>query len=102
MAKHHDAASATFWRWNEIWLAPEFRSWNIENSLSGVRAPVLLIQGSDDAYGTLRQLDLIEAGVPGSVERLVLEGCGHAPHLERPTETLRAVTHFVAALDGLD
>ncbi len=106
MAKHHDAATATFWRWNEIWLAPEFRSWNIEDSLAGVTAPVLLVQGSDDAYGTLRQLDAIEAGVPGSVERLVLQGCGHAPHLERPSETLRAVAHFVASLDevldGLD
>jgi pimeloyl-ACP methyl ester carboxylesterase len=100
MAKHHDAAMATFWRWNDIWLAPEFRTWNIEDSLAGVQAPVLLVQGSDDAYGTLRQLDAIEAGVPGSVERLVVPGCGHAPHLERPSETLAAVAHFVTSLDG--
>jgi pimeloyl-ACP methyl ester carboxylesterase len=100
MAKHHDAAVATFWRWNEIWRAPEFRSWNIEDSLAGVRAPVLLVQGRDDVYGTLRQLDAIEAGVPGPVDRVVLE-CGHSPHLERPTETMEAVTHFVTSLDRL-
>jgi pimeloyl-ACP methyl ester carboxylesterase len=100
IAKHHDAGVATFWRWNEIWLAPEFRSWNIEDLLAGVRAPVLVVQGSDDAYGTLRQLDAIEAGVPGSVERLVLEGCGHAPQFERPSETMEAVTHFVLSLEG--
>jgi pimeloyl-ACP methyl ester carboxylesterase len=101
MAKHHDAADDTFWRWNDIWLAPEFRSWNIEDSLARVTAPVLLLQGSDDPYGTLRQLDAIETGVPGPVERLVLEGCGHAPHLDRPTETLQAVTHFLTPLDGV-
>jgi pimeloyl-ACP methyl ester carboxylesterase len=101
MAKHHDDAAATFRRWNEIWLAPEFRSWNIEASLAGVRAPVLVVQGTEDPYGTLRQLDAIEAGVLGRVDRVVLDGCGHSPHFERPTETLRAVTHFVTHLDRL-
>ena len=61
---------------------------------------MLLVQGSEDEYGTVRQLDVIEAGVPGAVDRLVLEGCGHAPHLERPTDTLQAVTHFLTSLDG--
>lgn len=94
LARHHDDAASTFWRWNEIWRAPEFRSWNIESSLPGVTAPVLLVQGRDDAYGTLRQLDAIEAGVRGPVGRTVLD-CGHSPHLERPTETLEAVKHFL-------
>jgi pimeloyl-ACP methyl ester carboxylesterase len=101
MARHHDDAASTFWRWNGIWRAPEFRTWNIEASLAGVHAPVLVVQGTEDAYGTLRQLDAIEAGVPGRVDRVVLDGCGHSPHLERPTETLRAVTHFVTHLDDL-
>ncbi len=99
MAKHHDDAAATFWMWNDLWLSPSFRDWNIEDVLPSVTAPVLVVQGTDDEYGTLRQVDAIEAGVAGSVERLVLERCGHAPQVERGPETLHAVTHFISSLE---
>ena len=63
--------SATFRLWNDIWLAPEFRDWNIEDVLGGVTAPALLIQGEHDQYGTLAQIDAIERGVarPGRARR---------------------------------
>jgi pimeloyl-ACP methyl ester carboxylesterase len=97
MARYHRDAEATFRLWNDIWLAPEFRDWNIEDVLGGVTAPGLLIQGEHDQYGTLAQLDAIERGVSGPMERVVLD-CRHAPHLEAPEETLAAAAAFVRGL----
>jgi pimeloyl-ACP methyl ester carboxylesterase len=98
MARYHRDADATFRGWNDIWLSPQFRAWNIESFLPGVRVPVLVVQGEDDEYGTLAQVDAIEAGTTGSVERLVLAGCGHAPHLEAADATLPAIARFVASV----
>jgi pimeloyl-ACP methyl ester carboxylesterase len=56
------------------------------------------VQGADDEYGTLRQVDAVEAGVAGPVERLVLEDCGHAPHVDRPDDVLPVIAAFVEAL----
>jgi pimeloyl-ACP methyl ester carboxylesterase len=96
LERHHGAnVDVAFWGWNRAWLDPRFRDWNIEASLSGVRVPVLLIQGEDDEYGTLRQLDAIEKGCRGPVERLVLEQCGHSPHRDQPERTLEAMATFV-------
>ena len=94
MARYHRDAEATFRLWNDIWLAPEFRDWNIEDVLPGITAPVLAIQGEHDQYGTLAQIDAIERGVSGPFERAVLQA-RHAPHLEAPEETLRIVAAFV-------
>ncbi len=98
MARHHDDADATFWQWNDVWLSPEFRDWNIEDALPAIETPVLVVQGTVDQYGTVAQVEAIERGAAGRVERLVLEGCGHAPHLECGAVTLHAVTHFVRSL----
>ena len=98
MSRHHDDAEATFWKWNDVWLSPQFADWNIEDVLPSISAKMLLVQGTADQYGTVRQVDAIERGVRGPVDRVVLEGCGHAPHLERGPETLEAVTHFVSSL----
>lgn len=95
MGRHHRDPAATFWGWNDIWLSPAFRSWDITDVLGGVACPVLAVQGVDDQYGTLRQLDLVEAGVAGPVARVHLDGCGHAPHLEQPDRTLAAVLAFL-------
>ena len=91
MARYHRDAERTFRLWNDIWLAPEFRSWNIEDVLPGVSAPTLLIQGEHDQYGTLAQIEAIERGVQRPVQRAVLD-CRHAPHLEAPDATLDAAT----------
>lgn len=96
MARHHRDPAATFYGWNDIWLDPEFRRWNIEDCLSAIDAPMLLIQGRDDEYGTLAQIDAIEAGASGQVRRLILEDCGHSPHLAQQNRVLEAVTRFVA------
>jgi len=94
MARYHRDPERTFRLWNDIWLAPEFRAWNIEDVLAGVTAPTLLIQGEHDQYGTLAQIDAIERGISGDVTRVVLDA-RHAPHLEAPEETLKAATDFL-------
>jgi len=94
MGRYHRDAERTFRLWNDIWLAPEFRDWNIEDVLAGVTAPTLLIQGEHDQYGTLAQIDAIERGVRGPVTRAVLD-CRHAPHLEAPDATLAAAVAFL-------
>ena len=93
MARHHRDAEATFRLWNDIWLAPEFRDWNIEDVLAGVTAPVLLIQGEHDQYGTLAQVEAVRDGVAGPAELVVLDA-RHAPHLEAPEPTLAAAADF--------
>jgi pimeloyl-ACP methyl ester carboxylesterase len=94
MGRHHRDAEATFRLWNDIWLAPEFRAWNIEDVLPQVTAPVLLIQGEHDQYGTLAQVEAVRDGVAGPAELVVLDA-RHAPHLEAPEETLAAAAEFV-------
>jgi pimeloyl-ACP methyl ester carboxylesterase len=95
LARYHDDPNGMFRGWNDVWLSPEFRSWNIEDRLGGVVCPVLLVQGDADPYGTQAQLDAIERGVRGGCTRVVLQGVGHAPHLEASEETLAAVASFV-------
>jgi pimeloyl-ACP methyl ester carboxylesterase len=95
LAKHHADADATFQGWAGAWLDPEFRKWDLTALLPRVRVPVLVIQGEDDEYGTLAQVDAVCAGVAGEAERLVLPGCGHVPQRDRPEETLAAIVRFV-------
>lgn len=90
--KHHGSnVDVAFWGWNRAWLDPEFRRWNIEAFLPAVRVPVTVIQGADDPYGTLRQVDAIERGVRGRFRRVILPGVGHNPAREAPDETIAAI-----------
>jgi pimeloyl-ACP methyl ester carboxylesterase len=98
MARHHDDPDAAFRGWCDVWLDPAFRAWSIESEAQGVTAPVLLVQGSADPYGTVDQIDRIQARVRGRAERLVVEGAGHSPHLEQPEAVLRAIAAFSARL----
>jgi pimeloyl-ACP methyl ester carboxylesterase len=97
MARHHRAPGVTFSGWADVWLDPEFRAWNLESLLPRIQAPALLIQGRDDEYGTLAQIDAIERGIGGPVERLVVSG-GHSPHLEHPDEVPAAIVRFIERL----
>jgi pimeloyl-ACP methyl ester carboxylesterase len=94
IARHHDDPDAAFWGWCDVWLDPDFEAWSLEAEAARVTAPTLLIQGADDPYGTLDQLDRIAARVRGPVRRLVVGG-GHSPHLEQPQAVVRAIAEFV-------
>ena len=96
LARRHADPDAAFRGWNDVWLAPAFRSWNIEACLPGVRCPLLLIQGRDDEYGSAAQLDAIERQVGGKVARIELADCRHSPHRDQPEATLAAIADFVA------
>ena len=98
MAKYHVDPEATFRGWADVWLSPGFLAWNIEEYLPGVDCPVLLVQGTDDAYGTIAQLDAIEGEVSGSVERLMVAGAKHSPHLSHPDPVIAGSARFVAGL----
>ena len=99
LGRHHADAGVTFRGWNDIWLHPDFRGWNIEDSLPKITCPVLAIQGFDDEYGTMAQLDAIAKQAGGSVELLRLTGCRHSPHRDQPGAVLEALSRFVERLD---
>lgn len=98
MAKYHVDAEATFRGWADAWLHPDFRSWNIEAYLPGIRCPVLLVQGDQDEYGTLRQLDAIEEGAAGPVQRVIVPGARHSPHLSHGDLVTPASVGFIERL----
>lgn len=97
LARHHADAESVFLRWNDIWLAPEFRHWNIEALLPSIRCPVLAIQGCDDEYGTMAQIDGIAAVLPGT-RLLKLERCGHSPHRDQPEAVIEASRAFATEI----
>lgn len=100
LARHHRDAGRTFWGWNDIWLHPEFRKWNIEEYLSRIQCPVLVIQGLEDQYGTMAQAEAIRRQSGGPVEVLALENCWHSPQRDQPEKVLEAIANFVNGLHG--
>jgi pimeloyl-ACP methyl ester carboxylesterase len=95
LARHHLDPDSPFWGWNDIWLDPEFRRWNIEALLPGIHCPVLAVQGRDDEYGTLAQIEGIVHALPHTA-LLTLDACGHAVHRDQPERLTDAVVDFVA------
>ncbi len=95
LGRHHRDPHRTFFGWHDAWMSPAFQQWNIENVLPGIRCPLMAIQGEDDAYGTMVQLDAIAAQVGGPCELVKLADCGHTPHKEQEEKTFSAVTRFV-------
>jgi pimeloyl-ACP methyl ester carboxylesterase len=95
LEKYHTHVENTFRSWSEIWLNPKFRSWNIEEYLSSIRVPVLVIQGTKDNFGTLAQVKAIQLQCNAPVETKILPGCRHRPHRERSEETLRTAVDFL-------
>ena len=95
LAKHHRNPEAMFRGWNNAWLDPGFKVWNIEDAIPYIRVPVLAIQGRDDQYGTLAQIDTLEKYLESPFERLLLDDCKHAPHIEKPDVVLTVVADFI-------
>jgi pimeloyl-ACP methyl ester carboxylesterase len=100
LARHHHDAARTFWGWNNIWLHPEFRKWNIEEYLPRIKCPILAIQGLEDPYGTMAQVEAIERQSGGPVEVVRLADCRHSPQRNQPEATLEAIVKFVRRVDG--
>jgi pimeloyl-ACP methyl ester carboxylesterase len=100
LGRGHADVDGAFHGWSSAWLHPDFRRWDLRSYLPGVRVPVLAIQGEDDEYGTLAQVDAVCGGVSGRSDRLVLPGCGHVPQKDRREETLAALCAFVRGLSS--
>jgi pimeloyl-ACP methyl ester carboxylesterase len=98
LAKRHVDVENAFRGWNDIWLDPEFRDWDISESLAYVRVPIELIQGTADPYGTRRQIAIAEEECYCPVDATLLDGIGHAPHREAPDATLAAVAGFATRI----
>lgn len=92
---HGRNIDCAFRGWCDTWLHPEFESWNIENILPPIAVPVLAIQGADDPYGTAAQVDAITAGCGSRASGRMIDGCGHAPHMEKSDLVLSAIRDFV-------
>lgn len=95
LARHHQDPDSAFWGWNEVWLSPAFRSWDIAEDLRPITCPVLAVQGVNDEYGTLAQIEGLREVVPHT-RLCVLPACGHAPHRDQPRALTEAVLAFVA------
>jgi pimeloyl-ACP methyl ester carboxylesterase len=94
LAPFHADVDTAFWQWNDIWLSPAFRPFDIRATCHSIADPVLALQGRHDAYGSLQQINDIQP--QGRIQRVVLEDCGHTPHRDQPAQALDAVVDFLA------
>jgi pimeloyl-ACP methyl ester carboxylesterase len=97
LGRYHADAAATFWGWNDIWLHPDFSTWNITALLPAIRVPLLLLQGRDDEYGTAAQLTAIADAIPHAAA-LLLDDCGHSPHRAQTAAVLEQTRAFLEPL----
>ncbi len=92
---HGEKTNRVFKAWSETWLSDWFRHWNIEYLLPSIECPVLVIQGSDDHYGTEDQVNSIVTKVSGNAESYFVKKCGHSPHLEQPETVIEIMSEFI-------
>jgi len=99
LERYHGAnVDCAFWGWNCAWLDPGFLSWNIEQYLPAIQVPLLAIQGEDDEYGSVQQLQAIREQTGGPVQTLLLPDCRHSPQRDQPQATLQAIQTFMATI----
>ncbi len=97
LAQHHDNVDDAFRGWSEIWLSPRFGTWDLSKEVSCLSVPTLLIQGEDDPYGTLAQLDACETAKAAPITRCVLSSCGHSPHRDQELAVVEAISKFAVS-----
>jgi pimeloyl-ACP methyl ester carboxylesterase len=94
LRRHHADADSAFWGWNDIWLNPAFRHWNLTQAIKTITCPLLAVQGLDDEYGTLEQIHGIKRVLPAT-QLLELANCGHSPHRDQPDALIETCVSFV-------
>lgn len=102
MAKYHRDPENTFRGWNDSWLNPDFKAWNVGDVIDYLRIPTLALQGRDDPYGTLAQIEEIETRSYAPVDTLILEDCGHAPFADQPEAVIEGVAEFMERLERIE
>ena len=98
LARRHADPDNAFLGWSDAWLDPGFHHWDISEMLAYIRVPVQIIQGGDDQYGTMRQIEIAQEECYCPVDVTLMPGIGHAPQKEAPAETLAAMAEFVNRL----
>jgi pimeloyl-ACP methyl ester carboxylesterase len=98
LARWHKDVDNAFYGWNGVWLDPAFRNWDISEVLAYIRVPIAILQGVDDVYGTMRQVEIAQQECYCPVDVTVIPGAGHQPHREAPGPTLDAITEFANAV----
>ena len=98
LARWHADPDNAFHSWCGPWLDPEFRKWDLTDALAHIRVPILIVQGEDDQYGTMRQIEVAQQECYCPVDVALLPNTRHAPHREAPEATLRAISDFVNRL----
>jgi pimeloyl-ACP methyl ester carboxylesterase len=94
LARWHKDVDNAFYGWNGAWLDPKFRSWDISEYLAYIRVPVAILQGADDQYGTIRQIEIAREECYCPVDVTIIPGAGHSPHREAPGATLDTISDF--------
>lgn len=97
LGRYHDDPDSAFRGWNDVWLDERFQAWNIDADVARIACPILAIQGRDDEYGTMEQVDRIGRLCP-QAQVVALDACAHSPHRDQPYEVLRLSAAFVRAL----
>ena len=92
---HGERYKEVFFAWNDIWLDESFVNWDITSLLPNIKVPQLIIQGKDDQYGTLEQVDTIADLTSGSTDTLTPDNCGHAPFKEQTATVQQKVIDFI-------
>lgn len=95
LSRHHDDVDSAFWGWNDIWLNPAFRHWNLTQAIKTITCPLLAVQGLDDEYGTLEQIHGIKRVLPAT-QLLEIADCGHSPHRDQSAALIDACISFIS------
>jgi pimeloyl-ACP methyl ester carboxylesterase len=98
LARWHRDVDNAFYGWNDAWLNPKFRDWDISEYLAYIRVPVAIVQGADDQYGTIRQIEIAREECYCPVDVSIITGAGHSPHREAPEATLNAIAEFARSI----
>src|SRR6266853_138306 len=94
LARWHGDVDNTFYGWSDAWLDPKFHNWDISEYLAYIRVPVAILQGADDQYGTIRQIEIAREECYCPVDVTIITRAGHSPHREAPEATLNSITEF--------
>ena len=95
LSRWHADVDNAFMGWNAAWLDPDFRKWDITEQLAYIRVPILIVQGEDDQYGTVKQIEVVQQECYCPVEVALLPGAKHSPQRDAPEQTLKSISEFV-------
>ena len=98
LERFHSDVDNAFWGWSNVWLSPDFKNWNISKYLTQIRKPILALQGTNDPYGTINQINILEEKVNGPFDKVVIKDCGHNPFIEYTDKTMEHINSFVTKL----